>query len=382
MRTDLFRVPALALAFGLAAAPGGLRAQDTLSAPAEDAAAAEAAPARTTGGRIAIKGLTVAKGQVVDGDVVSPFGDVRIEGEVTGNVTVGKGDLILAEGAVIHGDAIVNGGRLLNDGGRVFGEMRVSSDEAPASASAASDGDVEVQVDHQVSKQVVRVHPERSWLSSFGEGVEGLFSTLALGLVLMGAGAALIFYARQPLERVSHVVRTDALRAGGIGLAANFLAVPAFVIGLLALVLTLIGIPLLILYVPLFWVALAAAGGYGIVAVAHALGERTAEQSGSYEAKYRNAYTYVFTGVAILLAPKLAAHVLELTGILGWLGDLVEALSMMLLWVAATVGFGAVVLTRGGTRTGWPWKRPAVAYDPIFDDEPLAGAAPTGRAGV
>jgi hypothetical protein len=380
MRADLFRLPALVLVAGLAAGwAGGLGAQDTLEAPA--AAEAPAAPgAPVSGDRIAITGLTVAKGQVVDGDIVSPFGDVRIEGEVMGDVTVGKGNLVLAPGAVVHGDAIVNGGKLMNEGGRVIGEMRVNDADHAAAAhdmEAQIEEHVAREVERSVSSQTIRVN--RGWFGSFGEGLEGLFSTLALGLVLAGAGAALVFYAREPLERVSHVARADTLRAGGIGLAAWFLAIPAFVVGLLALILTLIGIPLVLLYVPLFWVALAAACGYGLLAVAHAVGERTAERTGSYELRHRNAYTYVFTGIAILLAPKLIAHLLELTVILGWLGDLVEGLAWMLLWTAATVGFGAVVITRAGTRTGWPWRRPAAAYDPIFDDSPLSDAAPSGR---
>jgi hypothetical protein len=156
----------------------------------------------------------------------------------------------------------------------------------------------------------------------------------------------------------------------GVGIAANFLSLPAFLIGLVVLLVTIIGIPLLLLYVPLFWVALLAAGTFGLLAVAHAIGERTAEQSGSFGSMRRNAYSYTFTGIAVLLAPHFAGHVLQLTGFLGWLGSLVEAVGTLILWAAATVGFGAVVLTRAGTRPGWPWNRGALPYDPIFDEEP------------
>jgi hypothetical protein len=48
----------------------------------------------------------------------------------------------------------------------------------------------------------------------------------------------------------------------------------------------------------------------------------------------------------------------------------VELLGSLILWAAATVGFGAVVLTRAGTRAGWPWPRGGMPYDPIFDEEP------------
>ncbi|HEU0054453.1 MAG TPA: polymer-forming cytoskeletal protein [Longimicrobium sp.] len=368
MRTDRFaRHAALLLAAGLLAGgtPRALAAQDTLAPPA--APAAVAAPEAPHGGdRIALRGTTVAKGQVVDGDIVSLVGDVRVEGEVVGNVTVGKGDLILAPGAVIHGDAVVTGGRLLNEGGRVYGEMRVN-DEPRAAAGEARQASREAG---NRGGAVIRLNHGRSWLGSFGEGVRGIFSTAALGLLLAGLGAALVFYARPQLERMSHVVRTDTLRAGAIGIAASVLGIPVFVLGGVALALTIVGIPLLLLWIPFFWPVVLAACVYGALAVAHALGERTAEKSGSFEARHRNAYTYMFTGVAILLAPMLAAHLLEMTVVLAWAGDLLEGIATLILWLAGVVGFGAAVITRLGTRATWPWK--PREYDPVFDGEPAA----------
>jgi len=112
--------------------------------------------------------------------------------------------------------------------------------------------------------------------------------------------------------------------------------------------------------------------------VAHAIGERTAEQGGSFASVRRNAYTYVFTGVAILIAPLILGNLLKLTGFLGWLGILVNVIGWMLIWLAGTIGFGAVVLTRAGTRAGWPWKPRAAAYDPIFDEEPAFDRSAAG----
>jgi hypothetical protein len=60
---------------------------------------------------------------------------------------------------------------------------------------------------------------------------------------------------------------------------------------------------------------------------------------------------------------------------------MVDGLGYCALWLAATVGFGAVFITRGGTRPGWPWNPRAAAYDPIFDEEPAFDRAGSG-AGV
>lgn len=386
MRTDLMKLSVVALAAALAA-PHAAGAQEAAAPRAAQAPAAPAAPAAPrvadtlrpavappaplaapAGSQISLNGYTVPRGKVVDGDVVVPFGDVRVEGEVMGDVTVGKGNLVLAEGGVIHGDAVVNGGgQLLNEGGRVYGEMRVNSDEDDGSADAAAAA-AEAERDSDAAEHLHVRH--RGFWGTVGEGVEGIVSTLTFGLILCLIGAALVFYALPQLERVSGTLRRDTGRAAGVGIAANFLTIPAFCIGFVVLLVTIIGIPLLILYVPLFWVALAAAWTLGVVAAAHAIGERTAEQSGEFSSIRRNAYSYTFAGIAMLLAPMFAGHLLQLTGFLGWLGGLVHGLGILVLWAAGTLGFGAVVLTRAGTRPGWPWKRGGLPYDPIFDEEP------------
>src|SRR3954447_1642299 len=293
MRTDLMKLSVVALAAALAA-PGAAGAQEITprAAPAPPAAAPAAPRAADTlspaiappaplavpeGSQISFNGYDVPRGKVVDGDVVVPFGDVRVAGEVMGDVTVGKGNLVLAPSGVIHGDAVVTGGQLLNEGGRVFGEMRVNSDDGADHAAAAPSADRAQGARERAEHFTVR---NGVW-GSMREGAEGLVSTLTLALILCLIGAGLVFYALPQLERVSGTIRRDPRRAAGGGIAANFLSLPAFVVGLVVLVVTIIGIPLLLLYVPLFWVALMAAAGCGLVAAAHAIGERTAEQNGS-----------------------------------------------------------------------------------------------------
>src|SRR3954451_25092276 len=142
MRADLMKLSMVALAAALAAT-GARRAQAAATpraaraAPAAPRAADTPSPAVAPpaplavpeGSQISFNGYDVPRGKVVDGDVVVPFGDVRVAGEVMGDVTVGKGNLVLAADGVIHGDAVVTGGQLVNEGGRVFGEMRVNSDD-------------------------------------------------------------------------------------------------------------------------------------------------------------------------------------------------------------------------------------------------------------
>jgi hypothetical protein len=375
MRTDRFFFTGMALSGALLAVhPRPLLGQDTLEARAEEVVRVREVR-RTTDLMAAGEDLRVGRDEVVEGKVVLAGGDLTIEGRVTGDVTVTSGDLRLAPGAAvggsvsvtggdltnagtIGGDAEVVGGRLINEHGRIGGEMSVLDDAAEA-APANRPGSPAAE------------HVRGGWMSRFGNGLSGLASTVALGLLLGGLGAGLVFFAHAQLERVSDSVRQDTLRAGALGIASHFLVVPVFVVGVVLLVLSLIGIPLLLLFLPLFWVLVAAAAACGLVAVAHAIGERSAARSGSFESRHRNSYTYLFNGLGLLLAPLVAANLLKLTGFLYGVGALLEMLSKMGLWGAATVGFGAVLLTRGGMGPQWSWKRRS--YDPIIDGDAFGG---------
>lgn len=363
MRTDLIKRGALAVAAVLLAGTPAI-AQDSLvmgpGAPAPAAApAAPAAPARHTGHVLNINGdRTIAADEVVEGDVVVLNGDLTVAGQVRGDVTVARGDLRLESGAVVTGDAVVTAGRLVNRGARVSGEMKVV-DEGRAMG---------LQNGVPVAS---RVRVGRSWFAPIGRGLVGLMETLALGLVLAGIGVALIFYSLPQLNGLSETVRRNTGRAAAVGLAAHFLVLPLFVIGVVGLAVTIIGIPLLLVYVPLFIVAVLAAAAVGLVTVAHALGERTAEQRGTYDTRHRNAYSYVFTGLALLLAPLVVANLLGMTGFLGFVGDLVSVFAGVLLWAATSVGIGAVLM---GANAAWRERR----YRRMMG---LGTADPVGDAG-
>jgi cytoskeletal protein CcmA (bactofilin family) len=365
MRTDLIKRGTLAAAAVLLAGTPA-HAQDSLvmgagpSAPAAaPAAPAAPEPVRRTGHVLNLNGdRTIAAGEVVQGDVVVFNGDLTVAGEVRGDVTVARGDLHLESGAVVAGNAVVTAGRLVNRGARVSGEMRVVDEGR----------DIGMHNGVPVAGQV---RLGRSWFAPIGRGLVGLMETLALGLVLAGVGVALIFYGQPQLNGLSDTVRRSTGRAAAVGIAAHFLVLPLFVIGVVGVAVTIIGIPLLLVYIPLFIVAALGAAAVGLVTVAHALGERTAEQRGSYETRHRNAYSYVFTGLALLLAPLVVANLLGMTGFLGFVGDLVGVFAAMLLWAATSVGIGAVLI--GANRT-WRERR----YRRMMGLDGMAPAAETG----
>jgi hypothetical protein len=184
-------------------------------------------------------------------------------------------------------------------------------------------------------------------------GLGGVFSTLMTYAILVGLGFLAVFFGRKYLEGVADTARNATLRSGLVGLAGSFLVLPAFILGLLALAVSIVGIPLLLVFVPLFPVAvvLATVGGY--LGVAHGAGEALAERrfTGTDWFSRANSYYYVITGVGLLMVLFLAANIISMAGPwLGFLEGLLKFMAVMLTWAAFTVGFGAFLISRGGTR--------------------------------
>jgi hypothetical protein len=364
---------------------------------AADPASAQQAPAagagQTSQQDIAVRGDLVIEAGESAHDVVVYGGNLTVRGRVTGDAAVFGGNLVLADGGEVLGDAIVAGGQLVEEGGRVAGEMRVLDDAralardgaAAGAAAAATERSSARDISREVREAVREAQrearaeqraprQERSWFDRFRRGLASLLSTLALAVVLGGAGAALVFYGRPYLETVSDTVRASAMRAGAVGLAASFLAVPGLIVLIVVLVVTIVGIPLLVA-VPLYPLAFIVATVFGLLGVAHAIGERTAEQRReSFDLRYRNSFAYLFTGLAMFFAPWLAADLLGMVPFLGFVSWVLRAVMVLAVLVAAWIGLGAVILSRAGTRRTFaaPLGPPDLESDPLFDRQPSA----------
>lgn len=206
------------------------------------------------------------------------------------------------------------------------------------------------------------------FFSHIGRGIAGILSVLVTYAVLFGIGfATIVLGGRRFIEGVGDTARHATVRSGLVGLAASFLVVPAFVLGIIALVISIIGIPALLVFVPLFPLAVVLAVLLGYLGVAHASGEAFAERRFSGEEWYRmgNSYYFLLAGLALLLVLFLGAHILELTGpFLGFLQGILMFLGVVLTWAVATIGLGAVLISRGGTRP--------VSSDSFDTSEPFA----------
>ena len=211
------------------------------------------------------------------------------------------------------------------------------------------------------------------WLAPFRrvwQGISGILSLIITYAVLFGiALIAILFGARKYVEGVADTVRAGVGRAFLVGLAGAFLLIPVFVLGVIALAISIVGIPALIVWIPLFPVGALAAVVLGYLAVAHAAGESWAERNyyGSDWFRRGNSYYFIMTGLILLGSLFFAGNVVHMAG--PWL-DFIKGIlfffGVVLTWASATVGFGAVLISRGGSR---PVSRTGAEQSSLFTED-------------
>lgn len=209
----------------------------------------------------------------------------------------------------------------------------------------------------ELGRQARDLDPGDGWLNPLRHvwrGISDLVASLVVLAVLFGIGFAVVFFGGRPyLEAVADTARHQMARSWLVGLAASFLLLPAFVLGIIALTVSIIGIPALLVWVPLFPVAVVLAALFGYLAVGHAAGEALAERRfyGGEWMQRANSYYYLLTGLGMLMALFLASNVVEMAGPwLSFIHGTLTFLAVVLTCFAFTTGLGAVLISRAGTR--------------------------------
>lgn len=201
--------------------------------------------------------------------------------------------------------------------------------------------------------EAARARP-RGPFRSISEGIGSLMELLITYTVLFGIGLAVIFFGgRRYVEGVADTARHATVRSFLVGLAGACLTIPAFVLGIIALAISIVGIPALLAWVPLYPVAVVMSILLGYLGVAHAAGESLAERRFYTSDWFRrgNSYYFLLTGLGVLLGLFIASSVVQMAG--PWLGffrGLFHVLGVLVTLVAAFIGFGAVLISRAGTR--------------------------------
>ena len=201
-------------------------------------------------------------------------------------------------------------------------------------------------------------------LRAVGRGVTEVMGNVITFLVLSLLALGAVYFAKDNLEVVADTARRNPLRAGMVGLAGAFLVLPTWILGCVALVASVVGIVALPFWALLFPVAVALGAGLGYLAVARNIGEWVASRNiRSLEwLRPTNTFYTVTAGIGALLAFPVSASILDIVPFFGFFSGLLATLGTMAIVAALLIGFGAVLLTRGGRQA-----------DFYGSDEPFVG---------
>lgn len=166
-------------------------------------------------------------------------------------------------------------------------------------------------------------------------------AALAVFVVLFLIGALVELVAPRHLARVAVAVESRVWSAFFAGVAAEVLFVPFF----LLLLVTVIGIPLALLLPFVYSLAFV----LGLTAVGMIVGARLmSKELVDRPTRLRG----VGIGFGLFFLVGLFGDLLRLAGgPIGWLGNLMTLFACAATWTVATVGLGAVALSRFGRRS-------------------------------
>ena len=283
----------------------------------------------------------VAAGDHINGSVVAVFGSVTVEGTVDGDVVAVLGSVRLRDGAEVGGEVVSVGGSL---------------DQSP---------------DARVHGESVSVSfMPMSW------GLPGL--PVMLGCIVAGWLASIaigwMFAALFP-NRFVRVAATSSRRTAA-SLLVGLLSIPAFFLLLVLLFVTVIGIPLALVLPPAFLLLSYA----GQMAATYVLGTKL---TGRSVGSGRDLMLPLLAGSLIVAACFGAAAILyAVPGLSRPVALFFSALGGLLVFCLTTIGTGAFLLSRFGTRPSdvvWgsadPFPAPPQPYPGV---PPAASANPTG----
>ncbi len=270
--------------------------------------------------------LQAAAGSRIDGDVVVFGGRIEIDGEVRGDVAAIGGGVRLGSTARISGEVTSFGGRV------------VRAEGAEVSGGISEVTRFDFGRFFPPPTRFVDARPPRLTGFAFFEGFFQIVRALLLAVVLAVIGLLVVLFLPDHTQVVGGAIRDAGPASFGVGLLT-------FVVGLA--VITLLAITCCLLPVGmLLALALMVAALYGWVVAGYLLGERLLPLFQKDKGEPTPVVSALF-GVFII---TLLQQGLVVLGHLPCLGFVFWLLGAGLWLVVASVGLGAVVLTRFGTR--------------------------------
>lgn len=265
--------------------------------------------------------VTLEADSIVNGDVVVFGGTVSIEGSIQGNLVALGGVIDLEDTALVRGDMIAPSsvvsrspeaqieGQVITDGGLIWGEDIQFS------------GDMPVQPFGGVYSPLLK-----------------LLGVLFQSFFLSAIAVLVVVLAPKPIQRTRDASLVNPLVAGGLGLFTQVVFVATLIfLGLLSILIITIPFTLLGMFVTVL--AFVIGMGMGWFAMGLEVGKRV-----------QDALKQNWTpGLQAGLGTFIITFVVGSFGIFLW-----SFLGGMFTFAVASIGLGAVLLTRFGTRTYVP----------------------------
>ena len=294
------------------------------------------ASGETLNGKLTVLGgnVTLEGDSTVAGDVAVIGGNVSAAGAIKGNLVVIGGNVTLESSAVVAGDVNSVGGNLKQvPGSTVEGEV-VKGFQFNGADGLRIPGISALPFFRQGARPDINFPPSLpnrapgGWLlSSFLHGL----SAVAWAALMAVLGVLMAVLLPQQGGRVTATVRESPVVSFGTGCLTSVLGIPV----LLLLAITICLLPLALILSLLLVVAAL----FGWVAVGWVLGQKVMQALGSQSA---TPLLEVVVGVVLL---TLLWQMPRIIPCLGWL------VSWGVGVVAGSIGLGAVLLTRFGTRS-------------------------------
>jgi hypothetical protein len=328
--------------------------QETARAPSDDE---RPRTRRARGDRVRIFGnVRVEEDESISGQAVAVIGSVRVDGEVGDQVVAVLGSVELGPHAVVDGDIVSVGGRVRRaPGALVRGGVTEVALTGPDRGA--------------ISVPWMDWGPSEWFGGPWGVVPRLVGTTFRLVLLLLFAGVTLVV-ARTAVERSGQRATEDPIKSTLVGIVAQILLVPLFVLTAVVLAITLIGIPLLLLlpFAALFLVLMALVGFTG---TAGAIGQRVRRR---FSIGGESEFADVAVGILVILLPLLLGRFLAFGGwAAGPFAFLLVAIGFAFEYLVWACGFGAV-LTNAFTR--WQARRTAAPVAPSTPP-PATPAPPT-----
>lgn len=256
------------------------------------------------------------------------IGDADIHGTLDGNLVTLDGDVTVRPGGAVRGDVLALGGTVDRQGS-ISGTVWTLSGPVP-----------EIILEHDTT------HASSGWLMSSLGRLARVAGFITCTLMLLVFGLALVLLAPTRVTMVASTVRHSFARSFLVGVIGQMLLLPTFGILVVGLFVSIVGWLLLPFVVPAYILLamIGTIGGYLVAGYAGGwrfLHRQTAEETPA------TGYRPMIIGLAILASPWLGWALFSGVPVVGALFGVV---AFCVTWLATTVGFGAMLLSRGGQR--------------------------------